>query len=156
MAIITLIIQNNFYTNSSSIINETTHSDIEKVAKKSIQSNIPNKDENPVLIENEKIIDEIKDNKTKDQKNEITEVNKIEKSDEELEKILKEKEDKVKENSKSNKPLEIEKEIPQPQDDLAFGFVILNDSPISSDSKSISDPFNILTESGSITIFLYI
>ena len=112
MAIITLIIQNNFYTNSSSNINETTHSDIEKVAKKSIQSNIPNKDENPVSIENEKIIDEIKDNKTKDQKNEITEVNKIEKSDEELEKILKEKEDKVKENSKSNKPLEIEKEIP--------------------------------------------
>ena len=133
MAIITLIIQNNFYTNSSSIINETTHSDIEKVAKKSIQSNIPNKDENPVSIGNEKIIDEIKDNKTKDQKNEITEVNKIEKSDEELEKILKEKEDKVKENSKSNKPLEIEKEIP---DYIAIILAkIISDEKI--DSKNI-------------------
>ncbi len=51
---------------------------------------------------------------------------------------------------------EIEKEIPQPQDDLALGFLILKDSPINSDSKSISDPFSILTESESITIFLYI
>ncbi|MDC0252834.1 hypothetical protein OAK52_01570 [Chloroflexi bacterium] len=131
MAIITLIIQNNFYTNSSSIINETTNSDIEKVSKKPVQSNIPNKDENPVSIENGKIIDEKIDSKTKDQKNEITEVKKIEKSDEGLEKILKEKADKVIENSKSNKPLE--KEIP---DYIAIILAkIISDEKI--DSKNI-------------------
>ena len=43
--------------------------------------------------------------------------------------------------------------MPQPQEDLIFGFVILNDLPISSSEKSTNEHFSISKEDLSMTIF---
>ena len=42
--------------------------------------------------------------------------------------------------------------MPQPQDDLVFGFDILKELPINSSEKSTSDPFNIFKDDLSITM----
>src|SRR6185369_15800229 len=45
----------------------------------------------------------------------------------------------------------IEKELPQPQDEAAFGFLIWNEAPIRSSTKSISAPFKRPSETSSTT-----
>ena len=51
--------------------------------------------------------------------------------------------------SPTNQP--IEKELPQPQDEAAFGFLIWNEAPIRSSTKSTSAPFNRSSETSSTT-----
>src|SRR5262249_1676578 len=45
----------------------------------------------------------------------------------------------------------IEKELPQPQEEAAFGLRIWNDAPIKSSTKSSSAPFNRPSETSSTT-----
>src|SRR5205814_87672 len=49
------------------------------------------------------------------------------------------------------RPGQIEKELPQPQDEAAFGLRIWNEAPIKSSTKSSSAPFNRSSEVSSTT-----